>query len=199
MRRSLHRLLGPALIVALMFGVASPAWAHDPHDNSAVNRAVAMNTKDNSKVFKLAFSLLRLRDDADGDGKVRNAAFAYAHCEACQAVAIAFEVVLVTGDPEEARFTNTAIAVNDRCSGCQTLAAAYQFVVITQGRVRLTPKGRHQVAIVRNELRELRHSRLSIQALQARINDLAARLDRVLATELKVREVHRHLEREESR
>jgi putative peptide zinc metalloprotease protein len=186
MRRPLHRLLGPALIVALMLGLTSPAWAQDPHDNSAV----AFNTKDGSKVFRLAFSLLRLRGDADVN--VRNTALAYAHCDGCQAVAIAFEVVLVMGDPVEVSARNTAIAINDRCSGCQTLAAAHQFIVITQGRVRLTSEGRHQVAILRHELRELRHTRLSIQQLQARIDHLAAVLDRILATELK--EVRRHLE-----
>ncbi len=86
------------------------------------NYSVVENTRDGSSVFDIAFSVKELADEYQSP---ENVAIAYANCESCRSVAIAIQIVLVTGVQQPG---NVAIAVNDRCTSCETLAVAYQFV-----------------------------------------------------------------------
>jgi putative peptide zinc metalloprotease protein len=171
-----HRRLCALLVaLAVAFAPATPALAQGD------NTAVAVNTKDGSSVFKLAFSIKKTLQPVVENG---NAAVAYASCEDCQTVAIAIQVVLVMGDADVVSPENLALAINDNCTACETLASAYQFVLGTGGVVRLTKEGRKRIQAIRKALRELRHGGLSILEIQARVDELYGEVKEVFRTEL---------------
>ena len=143
--------------------------------------AVAVNTKDGSSVFRLAFSIKRVAGDVVDNA---NAAVSYASCTDCQTFAISIQIVLVTGDPEVVTPTNFAIAINDNCTSCDTLASAYQWVLSTGGQVHFTAEGNRAIAEIRRALQELRHADLSGPEIQARLDELMSRLATVLRNEL---------------
>jgi putative peptide zinc metalloprotease protein len=176
MKRLLTILIG--LLLSFGFATATPtaAWA-GPGDNAAV----AVNTKDGSSVFKLAFAIREVAGDVVDS---TNAAVAYASCNDCQTVAIAIDIVFVMNDPSVVKPTNVAVAVNELCSSCQTLALAYQFVIGVSGPVHFTATGRQQIAQIRQELEELRTSNLPIAEIRERVEVLIARLKNVLRTQL---------------
>ena len=139
-----QRLL--ALLLALLLclpAIAVPAAAQDG-GNGEDNVAQAVNQKDGSSVFDFAFEVRRV---SSGVVDQTNAAVAYANCESCQTVAIAVQIVLVSGGADTITPTNVAIAINEECVSCQTLALAYQFVLrhragarVHQGRAK-APQG----------------------------------------------------------
>src|SRR5204862_5775312 len=85
-----------------------------------------------------------------------NGAVAYASCTDCSAIAIAFEIVLVEGNPSTVTPTNVAIAFNENCQTCVAVAEAYQFVLGTGGLVHFDPEGNRILAQIRHELHSLR-------------------------------------------
>ncbi len=156
-----------------MFGNSGPS--------GLATTAVAVNTKDGSDVFRLAFHVNRVASDTVDSG---NAAVAFASCSDCQTVAIAIQVVLIMSDATEVTPQNLAIAINQECSECDTLASAYQLVLSTGGTVRLTPEGRRRIAEIRRQLLELRRSNLSGAEIQARVKKLTNELREVVITQL---------------
>src|SRR2546421_7643424 len=173
-RRAAAALLAAA-IAAL--GLSTTVGATGGADNSAI----AVNTRDNSSLFRLGFSITRVRDQVVDSV---NTALAYASCTGCQTVAIAIQVILATGIPSVVAPVNQAIAINYLCNLCDTLATAYQFVIGTGQDVRLTGQGREEIARIREELRALRDSHLTGPAIQERVAALMADLRTVLATQL---------------
>jgi putative peptide zinc metalloprotease protein len=172
------------LLAALFFGVAQPgvARAEDGGEGrSGDNAAVAINTKDGSSLFRLAFSIRRVAGEVVDN---QNIAFAYASCESCRTTAIAIQIVLVEGSPSTVTPVNVAVALNENCTLCQTFASAYQFVVGTNGPVRFTAAGRRELAQIRKALRDLRKEDLTPAELDARVKALMERVRRVLAQEL---------------
>ena len=176
MRRLL--LLSLAGLAAAGLALARPVDAH-----AEDTAAVAINTKDGSSIFRLAFSIQRVAGDVVDN---QNAAVAYASCEACQTVAISIQVVFVTGDASIVMPENYAIAVNQQCVSCETLASAYQFVFGTGGPVHFTAEGNQALAQLRREFQALRQEseNLTIEQIQARVDALVDRLFRVLREEL---------------
>ena len=176
-----RRILAVLLVAgALTAGPAAGTATASGQDQAAV----AVNTKDGSSVFRLAFSVRRVMGDVVDQ---ENVALAYASCESCQTVAISIQVLLVAGDPDVVNPTNLAIAINDMCTLCETLASAYQFVIGGDARLTLTPQGRRQVQEIGRGLRELGRQDLSIGEVQARVDALADDLREVLAEELVVK------------
>jgi putative peptide zinc metalloprotease protein len=117
------------------------------------NAAVAVNTKDGSSVFKLAFKIVRVNRDVVDNV---NAAFAIASCAECTTVAVAFQAVLIFSDPSEVTTTNLAWAANYLCTECLTFAYAYQNVFTTGGPVHFTAEANRQLAEIRHALQEIR-------------------------------------------
>lgn len=146
--------------------------------------AVAINTKDGSSVFKLAFAIRRVTGDVVD---ATNAAVAYASCTECQTVAISIQILLVAGDPSVVSPTNVALAINQDCTLCDTLATAYQFALGYETVPRFTPEGQRQVHDIFKALQDLKKSDLSGPELQARVDELMDRLAGVLATQLVTR------------
>ena len=147
------------------------------------NAAIAINTKDGSALFKFAFSIRRVGGEIVDE---TNAAVAFASCDSCQTVAIAIQVVLVTGNPDVATPTNLALSVNESCTLCETLASAYQFVFSTGGQVHFTAEGNRALAELRRDFHELRKEaeNLTVFELQQRVSALVDRLRQVLRHEL---------------
>lgn len=177
MTRNRLTALFAAFLASFSLAVAPIAVADD-------NAAVAVNTKDDSFLFKLAFDITRLfsgQDTVDAS----NAAAAVSSCESCETVAIAIQVVLVTGNPSTVIPENLAIAMNIDCQSCQTLATAYQYVLsVGDGPVKLSGEGQRRIAEIRRQLQALRNSGLPIDQIQAQVEALNGQLIDVLRTEL---------------
>lgn len=103
--------------------------APDPGDGN--NQALAVNTTDNSVVYDAAFALVWATDEEYAMNV--NEAHAYASCENCAAVAIAYQVVFVIDQDESndnvAVPQNLAGALNYECVNCMTYALARQLFV----------------------------------------------------------------------
>ena len=170
--------------IALIPFIALGALAAQPTPALAAggdNNAIAINTRDGTYLFKLAFSIKRAAGQTVDN---QNAAVALASCDTCETVAVAIEVVLATGDPRVVTPTNLAYAYNLECDNCQTLAYADQYVLGTGGPVHFTAAGNRQIAEIRRELLQLKRADLPIDVVSARVSTIIAELNAVLATEL---------------
>ena len=168
-------LLAVGLAVALAFaGVPGAARAQD-------NAAIAINVRDGTSVFRLAFSIKRVAGDVVDS---TNAAVAFSSCTDCSSTAIAIEVVLVTGDASTITPTNLALAYNFECQSCISIADAYQFVFSTGGQVHFTAEGNRELAQIRRDLEALRKQDLTPDELQGRLEDIVTRLITVLRTQI---------------
>jgi putative peptide zinc metalloprotease protein len=173
-RRLLTILLAALFAFALATGAPTAASAGD-------NAAIAVNTKDGTTVFKVAFAIRHVMGDVVDQ---TNGAVAYASCTDCAAVAIAFEIVLVEGSPSTVTPTNVAIAFNENCDTCVAVAEAYQFVLGTGGLVHFDSEGNRMLSEIRRELHSLRKEDLTIDELQTRLDAIAAKIADVLANHL---------------
>lgn len=172
------RRLASVVALALLGALAPAAPAAAQGDTTAV----AINTKDGFDLFRLAFQVRRATQDTVDTG---NAAVAYASCTDCQTVALAIQVVLISGyDSSTVSPENLAIAINQDCVLCDTLASAYQFVLTAEGTLRFTADGNQRLAEIRRALLELKKGDLSIEEIQAKVDALMDELAEVLTTEL---------------
>jgi putative peptide zinc metalloprotease protein len=164
-----------ALLAFALFGSrAAPVQAGD-------NVAVAINTKDGADIFKLAFKIARANQQIVDDS---NAAAALASCVDCQTIAVAFQVVLIFSDPDVISSQNLALAENYECDACVTIAQAYQWLLTTGGPVHFTDEGNRRLAEIRQRLHDLANADLTVDELQAELDEIAAELADVLKTEL---------------
>jgi putative peptide zinc metalloprotease protein len=176
MTASMRRLATALVLAFALLAGAAPATslAQD-------NTAVAINTKDDSSLFKLAFSIKQVGGEVVDQ---TNAAVAYSNCQECQTVAIAIQVLIVTAEsPDVVMPTNLAVAVNENCDTCTTMALAYQFVIGGQD-LELSKAGRKELDQIRKELKELGKQDLSAAEIRDRTKALVERLKTVLSTEL---------------
>lgn len=174
MKRRLLTILLAALL-GVGFATALPA------DAGADNAAIAINTKDGSTVFKVAFAIRHVMSDVVDES---NGAVAYASCTDCTTVAIAIEIVLVESNPSVVTPTNLALAYNELCSLCVTVAEAYQFVLGTGGVVHFDADGNRILAEIRRRLERLKHANLTLSELQAELDAIKAQILDVLASHL---------------
>jgi putative peptide zinc metalloprotease protein len=174
--RPLRRITTAVVLAAVAFAAAAgPAAAED-------NAAVAINTKDDSSLFKLAFSIKQVSSDVVDNA---NAAVAFGSCERCETVAIAIQVLLVTAEhPTEVTPENLALALNVECPECVTVALAYQLVIGGGDPMRLTAEGRQMLADIRRDLWALRDDGLDPVALDEAVGDLVDRVREVIDTQL---------------
>jgi putative peptide zinc metalloprotease protein len=162
------------IAAAVGFSIARPQLAHAQGGD---NTAVAVNTKDGSSIFKVAFAIRHVMSDVVDQS---NAAVAVSSCTDCQTVAVAIEIVLVESNASTVEPTNVALAINVDCTLCVTVADAYQFVYSTGGAVHFDADGNKILADIRNELAKLKHQNLTLQELQAKLEDIKARILDVL-------------------
>jgi putative peptide zinc metalloprotease protein len=169
------------ILLLLLACAAGPIGLAAGQSSGGDTSAVAIDTKDGSSIFKLAFQIRRVTGDVVDN---QNAAVAYASCTECQTVAISIQVLLVAGSPTVFTPENIALAINEQCTLCDTMALAYQFAVGMDTRLKFTPEGNRQLAELRRELEQLRTSNLSAAEIQAQAADIVKQLSTVLATEL---------------
>ena len=114
-----------------------------------------------------------------------NVARAVAHdCTGCQAIAVAFQAVLVTDDADTVAPRNLALATNERCTGCAAFAFAYQYVVSTGGPAHLSPAGYRGVAALRREVADDLAADMTPEELNARLTDVGHRFQALVDQEI---------------
>ncbi len=173
--RSTARLLLAALVAAAVL-TATPAVSAQSQDNTAV----ATNTKDGKSVFKLAFSVKKVTGDVDA----QNTAAAYSSCEDCRTVAVAIQVVLVSGDVGTVTPENEAVALNFDCTECETLARAFQFVYGDGQELEFTKEGKKRLHDLKKRVQDLKHrDDLSIAQLNHELTLVAREVADVVQNE----------------
>ena len=114
------------------------------------NQALSVNTTDDTVTYDVAFALVWIEDDSPALN--RNEAYAFASCKNCAAVAVGFQVVLVTGENHVAVPQNISAAVNYECVNCLTYALATQLFVTLDGP--LSAAGSRQLNALWEEIAE---------------------------------------------
>jgi putative peptide zinc metalloprotease protein len=174
MRRTAIALLAAVLFFTLAGASAAPGHAQD-------NTAIAINTKDGTDIFKLAFKIVRVNQDIVDQS---NAAVAFNSCEECQSIAVALQIVLIFSDPDVVTSQNLALAFNYECDACMAVASAYQWLLTTGGPVHFTAEGNQRLAELRKRLYDLLKSDVTLEQLQAELDQIKAEVADILATEL---------------
>jgi putative peptide zinc metalloprotease protein len=170
-------LMLATVVCGLTLAALNPSIAH-----AQDNAAVAVNTKDGTTIFRVAFKIAHVNKEIVDNS---NAAAAWASCVDCEAIAIAFQIVLIFSDPEVVTPTNLALAVNWECTACLALASAFQWVLTTEGPVHFTAEGNRLLSEVRQRLHELRTmDELTLEQLVAELQALAEIVRNVLANEM---------------
>lgn len=140
------------LIAAVVLLVASLAGVKPPAAHAQDSAAVAVNTRDGTSIFRLAFKVIRVNQQVVDNS---NFAFAFASCSECEAIALSFMAVLIFSDPEKVLTQNEAWAINWECTECLAFAWAVQSVMTTGGPVHFTADGNRRLAELREELRRI--------------------------------------------
>jgi putative peptide zinc metalloprotease protein len=94
-------------------------------------------------------------------------------CTGCRAVAVAFQAVVLTGDPNVVTPSNAAAALNGGCTGCDTFAFAYQDIVMTSGPVSLSPAGVAALQSVEQRVDAVAHSGETDSEMESDLKALA--------------------------
>jgi putative peptide zinc metalloprotease protein len=116
----------PAAPSAWVFPFDRPL-APEPGDN----QALAENTTDGTAQYDVALAMVWV--EGGEDALNTNEAYAFASCNTCASVAIAFQVVMVIGDNDVAVPQNLSGAVNYNCVNCLTYALAQQLFITLDG------------------------------------------------------------------
>lgn len=144
--------------------------------------AIVVNHGDNRFRYALTLKVVQVSGSVVDP---QNAAVAVASdCTGCETVAISLEGVLVYGDPSVFAPENFSLAYNQNCTNCTTAALAYQEVVQHGDKVRITGAGRQEIAAIRRDLESIRHSDMSLAAIDAEVNADAAELRDVLQNDV---------------
>lgn len=173
-RRIVFTLAALATAVGLAVAVPASAAAQD-------NFAVIVNTHDGLDLFRVAFKIVRTTQDVVDQS---NAAVAANSCTDCSSTAIALQIVLIFSDPSEVTSTNLALAYNELCTSCVAVAEAYQWILTTGGVVRFTPEGNQRLAAIYRRLHQLRQANLTLEQLQAELDEIQVEIADILETEL---------------
>ena len=166
---------------ALLTIIACALPAGGAQASTGENLAQATIEQDGGRAFDFAWDISTQRG---GVVDQANKAHAAARCTECEATAIAFQVVLVSGAPSTVAPTNEAVALNLECTRCEVVAEARQFVRVVDAPVRVTRAGRQELADVRRTLRDLEAQDPPIDQLHQAVEAQEARVRHVLATEL---------------
>jgi len=178
----MRRLTAVLTITIALLGLgALPAVAGGPN-NFVVSDATAAAT--GAATFD---TNSRMVVGATGTDEVTsaNVARAVAHdCTGCQAIAVAFQAVLVTSDADTVTPRNLAVATNERCTSCAAFAFAFQYVVSTGGPAHLSPGGDRGVAALRREVADDLATDLTPEELNARLTDVGHRFQALVDSEI---------------
>jgi hypothetical protein len=170
-----------ALTTALLGLGALPAVAGGPN-NVVVSDATVDAT---GAATEVVHSSMVVGSTGTDEVTSANIARATAHdCTGCQAIAVAFQAVLMTGNPHVVTPRNIAVAENLSCNTCASFAFAFQYVVSTGGPAHLSPEGYQQVAALRQEVEQDLATDLTPEDLNARLEDIGARFKAVIDNDI---------------
>lgn len=169
------------LAVCAALGVATPLAA-GAEGGGANNVVLASATADGSSVARSALQVSQIGGPTVASSNIA-AARSYA-CTGCQTVAIAFQAVLVSGDPDTVVPANAAAATNDGCNSCSSYAFAYQYVLSTGRAVYLSPTAQATMAQLRARAAELAASGLPPDTLTEELDALAATFKATIDSQL---------------
>ena len=166
-----------ALLVLLACALpAGSAQAAAPTENVAT----ATIEQDAGRAFDFAWDVAKQRG---GVVDHFNAANAAARCTRCEATAIAFQIVIAS-DAEKVAPINQAVALNQACTECEVVAEARQFVRVVDVPVKLTSRGRAELADVRHDLADLEALDPPLDQLHQAVETQEARVREILGREL---------------
>jgi putative peptide zinc metalloprotease protein len=94
------------------------------------------------------------------------------NCSGCEGIAVAFQAVILTGNPSVIRPVNAAVAVNTGCTACKAFAFAYQLVISAAHGTGLSADGWAQVNDIRRKAAALVDSGLPFDQLDAQLSAL---------------------------
>ncbi len=162
----------------------APAWvfpfdAPEPPEEGD-NQALAVATEDGAVEYDVSFALVW----AGGETvDTQNEAYAFASCEGCAAVAVAFQVVLIVGQADVIVPENLSAAANYGCVQCVTYALASQLVITLD-----EAPGEDVMAELEALWKEIAEFGASIRdvplsQIQARLEEYKARILEVLGVE----------------
>jgi putative peptide zinc metalloprotease protein len=170
------RRITPLLVLLACALPAGSAQAAAPTENIAT----ATIEQDNGRAFDFAWAIAKQRG---GVVDHVNAANAAARCSHCEATAIAFQIVIAS-DAERVAPINQAVALNQACTECAVVAEARQFVRVVDAPVKLTGRGRAELADVRQDLADLEALDPPIDQLHQAVELQEARVRDILGREL---------------
>ena len=165
---------------ALLTVLACALPAGGAQASTGENLAQATIEQDGGRAFDFAWDISTQRG---GVVDQANKAHAAGRCTDCEATAIAFQIVIASNANRVAP-TNEAVALNLECTRCEVVAEARQFVRVVDAPVRLTGRGRSELAAVRDELADLEASDPPIDQLHQAIELQEARVREILGREL---------------
>ena len=168
-----------ALVITCVLTLAVPASAGGPN-----HVVTASPTADGAKQERAHVQVATT--GADDVTSTNLARATPSSCTGCEGIAVAFQAVIVKGDPDTVSPTNAAVAVNSDCTSCKAFAFAYQYVV-TADASGLDDEGRDAVKEIRDEADRLVDSGLPYDQLDAQLKDLAARFRAAVAENLRER------------
>ncbi|HWH33879.1 MAG TPA: hypothetical protein VNT56_00990 [Acidimicrobiales bacterium] len=171
------------MVVALVVVLASVLAAGQPAgaDGGAKNVVLAHNQRDGREMVRTKLQVARL---ASPTVAPENLAVARASCSDCRTVGVAVQVVLVTGGGDTLSPQNAAVALNEGCVRCETFAAAYQYVVSADRSVTFSAEGRQRIDQLAAQIDAVAASDLEFPALEAELDRLSAELFAVVDAEI---------------
>ncbi len=166
-----------ALVTTFTLALAFPAMAGGP--NSIVR---ASPTEDGAQFYR---SAVKVTSTAADSITSTNLALAQpTGCTDCEGIAVAYQALIVTGNPSDVRPTNAAVAINTECTRCGAFAYAYQYVVSADRGTHLSASGRSKISLIRSEARRLVRTGLPYPELDAELRALAVRFKAAVVDDL---------------
>jgi hypothetical protein len=166
-----------ALVTTFTLALAFPAIAGGPN-----NVVKASPTTDGAKVYRTAVKV-----SSTGADSITSTNLALAQpsgCTGCEGIAVAYQAIIVTGNPSDVSPTNAAVAVNTQCTSCGAFAYAYQYVVSADRGTHLSSTGKAAMKAIRSEADRLVGSGLAYTDLDAQLKALAVKFKAAVVDDL---------------
>jgi putative peptide zinc metalloprotease protein len=166
-----------ALVTTFTLTLAFPAVAGGPN-----NVVKASPTTDGTHVYRAAVKV-----SSTGADSITSTNLALAQpsgCTGCEGIAVAYQALIVTGNPSEVSPTNAAVAVNTECTSCGAFAYAYQYVVSADRGTHLSSTGQAKIKAIRDEANQLARSGLAYPELDSQLQALAVRFKAAVVDDL---------------
>jgi putative peptide zinc metalloprotease protein len=166
-----------ALVISITVLLAVPATAGGPN-----HVVIASPTADGAQLHHSSVQVAST--GADSVDSTNLAQAAPSNCTGCEGIAVAFQAVIMTGNPNTVSPRNLAVAVNSNCTGCRAFAYAYQYVVSADPGTHLSAAGRAKVADIRSRAAALVTSDLPFDQLDADLDALAMQFKAAVVDDL---------------